>query len=657
MKRFLVGRPIPTADEGHQRLPKVIALAVFASDAISSTAYAGQEILLVLLPFALVPGEAIDKLMPISFAVIILLAIVVTSYRQTIFAYPSGGGSYVVSKDNLGETPALVAGASLLVDYILTVAVSISAGVDAIISANPSWADYRVVMCVCCIVGMMLANLRGVKESGRLFAGPTYIYIFALGLLLVVGLYQSYFGDLPPIHGQEEAFLELQNPAATGITFFLLLRAFSSGAIALSGVEAISNGVPAFRKPESRNAATTLVWMGCILGTFFFGISLLAHRLHPVPTENNTLLSVMGEYVFGDGFFYLLLQISTFAILILAANTAFADFPRLSSIIARDGYLPRQLANRGDRLVFSNGIIVLSSAAVILVLAFRGSTSLLIHLYAVGVFTGFTLSQSGMVVHHRRLREPGWKRNVVVNGLGAVATGVVLIVVVVSKFTVGAWIPCVLIPLIVLLFRAIHRHYKRVAEALRVPADWKPVRHTHTVVVLVGTVHRGVLSALTYAKSLAPDRLMALSVVTNDEEADRIQEMWERFHLDVPLHLQHSPYRELTRPVLEFIDDLDEQYENDIITVILPEFVLTRWWEHLLHNQSAFLLKARLLFRRNTVVMSVPYHIDHGRVDSPLLDDISGPPAADGDGHASDGIGLQLTEPSVTPPAAQPDPT
>jgi amino acid transporter len=637
VKRFLVGAPIPTADEGHQRLIKLIALAVFASDAISSTAYAGQEILLVLMPMALTPAEAVDKLIPISIIVVGLLAIVVTSYRQTVFAYPNGGGSYIVSRENLGEVPSLVAGASLLVDYILTVAVSVSAGVDAIISANNGWSHYRVPMCVGCVVLMMVANLRGAKESGRLFAGPTYIYLLALSILLGWGLYQSFTGHLGPIPDQEAAFKELQSPAATGITFFLLLRAFSSGAIALSGVEAISNGVPAFRKPESHNAAKTLVWMGVILGTFFFGISLLAHRLDPVPTENSTLLSVMGAWVFGSqsNFFYLLLQISTFAILILAANTAFADFPRLSSIIARDSYLPRQLANRGDRLVFSNGVILLSSAAIVLILAFQGKTSLLIHLYAVGVFTGFTLSQAGMVVHHRKLKEPGWKRNIVINGTGAVCTAIVLTIVIVSKFTVGAWIPVVLIPLIVLLFKGIHRHYMRVARALRIPAGWKPVRHTHTVVVLVGSVHRGVLSALAYAKSLAPDRLVAVSVVSSDDDAEAIQDQWQRFGIDVPLHLEHSPYRELTRPVLTYLDELDAEDDSDIITVMLPEFVLTKWWEHLLHNQSALLLKARLLFRHNTVVMSIPYHISGNTVDSPLVTEVGADGSGDGHGPAS----------------------
>jgi hypothetical protein len=374
--------------------------------------------------------------------------------------------------------------------------------------------------------------------------------------------------------------------------------------------------VPAFRKPESKNAATTLTIMGLILGTYFFGIAVLAHRLAPTPSENETLLSVMARAVYGGGGpLYLILQISTFAILVLAANTAYADFPRLSSIIARDGFLPRQLANRGDRLVFSNGILVLSGAAAILIVGFGGQTSLLIHLYAVGVFTGFTLSQAGMVVHHWRLREPRWRLGLGINALGTVATGLVAVIVVVSKFAEGAWIPAALIPLIVLFFKSIKNHYTRVEEALDVSADYRTPRHTHTIVVLVGRVHRATLAAIAYARSLAPDRLVAMSVVTGPEEAEEIQQQWVQHRIDIPLEIKLSPYRDLTGSVVEFIDELDRAYENDIVTVILPEFVLNRWWEQLLHNQSALMLKGRLLFRRNTVVVSVPYHIEHGKAE------------------------------------------
>jgi amino acid transporter len=617
VKRLLVGKPIATSEEGHQRLPKTIALAVFASDAISSTAYAGEEVLRVLIPVAGLQ-VALDRLVPISIIVMVLLAIVVTSYRQTLFAYPSGGGAYIVAKDNLGETPALVAGASLLVDYILTVAVSISAGVAAIISTRQEWADYRVSICLGCVAVMMIMNLRGVKESGRVFAGPTYVYVFALSALIVYGLYRSYFGGLQALPPNTEALDQLTKNGAllTGLSTLILLRAFSSGAIALSGTEAISNGVPAFKAPESKNAATTLTWMGFILGVSFFGVSVLAHRIKPTPTETETLLSVMGAHVFGRGtILYLLLQISTFAILILAANTAFADFPRLSSIIARDGYLPRQLANRGDRLVFSNGVLVLAAVAALLIVAFKGDTSALIHLYAVGVFTGFTLSQAGMVQHHRRLREPGWRRGLVVNAVGAVATGTVLGVVIVSKFTEGAWIPAVLIPFIVMFFKAIHRHYTRVAAALDVPDDYHQPRATHTVVVLVGRVNKASLAALQYARALAPDRLVAVTVVSDTAEAESIQQQWAQHHIELPLEIKLSPYRDLSGPVIEFLRELDETYENDIVTVILPEFVLRRWWEQLLHNQTALLLKGRLLFRPNTVVVSVPYHIEQDRAD------------------------------------------
>ena len=615
-KRLLVGKPLASAEESHQRLGKVIALAVFASDAISSSAYATEEILLVLVPLGGL--AALDYLIPLSVVVMVLLTIVVTSYRQTIFAYPNGGGSYVVSRENLGETPSLVAGAALLVDYVLTVAVSISAGVAAITSAVAVLREQRVALCLGAIALLTLANLRGVKESGRIFAAPTYVYVVSLGGMILYGLYQSYFGDLGVLPVDTESLDELTQHGAlvTGITAMAVMRAFSSGAVALTGIEAISNGVPAFRKPESRNAATTLVWMAVILSTFFFGISLLAHRIRPTASEHETLLSILGGAVYGSGsFFYFVLQAATAAILLLAANTAYADFPRISSILAKDGYLPRQLYNRGDRLVFSNGILALAAVAALLIVIFGGVTTALIPLYAVGVFTGFTLSQFGMVRHHRRRREPGWRRNSVVNLVGAVATGLVLVVVVVSKFTIGAWVPVAVIPLIVLLLRGISRHYQRVGATLAVPDGYRPLPHTHTVVVLVGGVHRGVLAALTYARSLSPDRLIALSIVADAQESEAIRQQWERHQLDVELELRYSPYRELTRPVLTYLDEIDATYENDIITVVLPEFVLSRWWEQLLHNQSALLLKGRLLFRRNTVVTSVPFHVSGPRAE------------------------------------------
>ncbi|HLF41755.1 MAG TPA: APC family permease [Acidimicrobiia bacterium] len=611
LKRIFVGRPLPSADQEHQRLIKTIALAVFSSDAISSTAYATEEILHVLVPLAAL--DALDYLIPISMVVIVLLTIVGISYRQTIFAYPGGGGSYVVSRENLGSGPALVAAASLLTDYVLTVAVSVSAGVAAITSAVEDLRPHRVTLGLALILMITLMNLRGVKESGQVFAFPTYLYIAALGSLLVYGLARSFSGDLKPLPPDPEQLAHFTDNGRllTGVTLFALMRAFSSGAVALTGVEAISNAVPAFRRPEAKNAAATLMLMVTILGGFFFGISVLAHRLQPTLAEDETILSILGSAVFGDGsFLYVVLQASTATILVLAANTAYNAFPAVSSIIARDGYLPRQLFNRGDRLVFSNGILVLSVAAALLLAAFGGVTTALIPLYAVGVFTSFTLSQLGMVQHHRREREPGWQRAAVINTVGAIATGIVLVVVVVSKFTIGAWVPVVVIPFIILFFRGIHRHYSRVGERLAVPDDWRPPRLNHTVVILVGGVHRGVLEALAYARSLAPNHLVAVTVVSDEEEQAAIEAQWARHGIREPIDIVYSPYRELTTPILRFLDEIDSRWDNDIVTVLIPEVVVSRWWEQLLHNQTALFLKGRLLFRKGVVVTSVPYHLD-----------------------------------------------
>jgi amino acid transporter len=538
---------------------------------------------------------------------------VVTSYRQTIYAYPGGGGSYVVSRENLGTLPSLVAGSSLLVDYVLTVAVSVSAGVAAITSAFAGLAPYRVELCVVAIVLMTVGNLRGLKESGKIFAGPTYIYVLSMIALIGYGLFRSYTGDLHPLPPDSDYLNKVfGGQAGQTLGLFVLLRAFSSGAVALSGVEAISDGVPAFQKPESRNAARTLMAMAAILGTLFFGLSLLTHRLRPiVDPEKQTLLSAIGSAVWGDGtFMYYVLQFSTFAILILAANTAYADFPRLCSFVARDGFLPRQLANRGDRLVFSNGVLVLSGMAAVLVIIFGGETKALIPLYAVGVFTGFTLSQSGMVVYQWRNRGPRWKVAMTISAIGAAATGIVLLVVVVSKFTIGAWLPAVVIPLLVTLLFSIRRHYDRVRAATAAPLDWRPRRYTHTVVVLVGALHKGTLNGLQYARSLAPDRLIAISIVGDADEQRAIERQWDERDIQVELHTIYSPYRDLTGPVLAFLDELDAEDPDDLITVVIPEFVITTWYTQILHNQTALALKARLLFRPNTVVTSVPVLVE-----------------------------------------------
>jgi amino acid transporter len=618
VKRILVGRPLATYEEEHQRLPKRIALPVFASDAISSTAYATDEILIVLLAQAGIGAAAWQYLTPLAIVVCILLTIVVVSYRQTIYAYPNGGGSYIVSRENLGTMPALVAGASLLVDYILTVAVSIAAGVLAITSAVPSWSPYRVEICLAMVLLMMLANLRGLKESGALFAPPTYIYIGSLLLLIVVGLYRIYFKDLGPIdvnalvaNGDlSPEALELSQGTAA-LSVLMLLRAFSSGAVALSGVEAVSNGVPAFRKPEPRNAAATIAIMGTILGVTFLGVSILATHLKPYRGElDPTGIALMAQHVYGGtGVLFWIMQIATFAILILAANTAYADFPRLASIIGRDGFIPRQFANQGDRLVYSNGIVFLSVVASGLIVAFGGNVSKLIPLYAFGVFTGFTLSQAGMVRHHHRLREEGWKWKLGVNAVGAVTTGVIALVVVISKFTQGAWIPAVVIPLLVVLFRGIKRHYTKLSRALRIDDDVHPMRKTNTMVVLVGGVHAGTIAGVEFAKSLHPEHLLAVHITTTEEDGELFAKKWVLFEPDVDLEVVVDPYRNLRGTVLRYVEEVEQRWDDDRITVVIPEFVVHRWWEHLLHNQAALFLKGALLFRENVAVVSVPYQV------------------------------------------------
>jgi amino acid transporter len=611
LKRVLLGRPIATSAAPHERVSRTVGLAIFSSDAVASSAFATQEILHVLVPVA--GMAALGYLTPMSLLVVALLAIVVFSYRQTIHAYPNGGGSYIVSKDNLGTLPGLVAGASLLVDYTLTVAVSIAAGTAAITSAIEPLRGHAVATAVVLLAGLALANLRGLRESGRLFAPPTYGYVAIMTVLIGYGLMRTVFGDLGPLPVNETALAEITDNGALlgGVSLFLLMRAFSSGAIALSGVEAISNGVPAFRPPESRHAATVLTWTGTILAVLFCGVAALAEQLRPTLSEDETILSIMGRAVFGEhNVFYFVLQFFTAAILILSANTAFADFPRLSAVIARDGFMPRQLAHRGDRLAFSNGIIALAVASAALLVAFQASVTLLVPLFAVGLFMSFTLSQAGMVVHHWRLREPHWRPGLGVNALGAAATAVVLVVILVSKFTEGAWIPTLVIPVITLAFMGIHRHYARVAEEIRPrPGDADEVVR-HTVVVLVAGPTRPALHALRYAQAMRPDHLFALTVVQDGERRADIEKAWDEAGIGVPLEVIEDDYRDFNVPLESFLTRTDARWADDTLTVVIPEFVVHRWWEHLLHNQSALMLKARLLYRRDTVVISVPWHID-----------------------------------------------
>ena len=613
LKRFFIGKPIASSEDAHHRLSKRIALPVFASDAISSTAYATEEILIVFLSLAAVGLTAFDNLVPISILVILLLAIVVSSYRQTIYAYPKGGGSYVVSRENLGRSPSLVAGASMLVDYILTVAVSVSAGVAAIVSAFEDLVQYRVELCIGFIVIVTLANLRGIKESGALFAPPTYLYVLSLASLIIVGLYRVYFQDLGPIDHSDAYAQELLSGQKT-LTIFFFLKAFSSGAVALTGIEAVADGVPAFEKPEPKNASKTLMWMAVILGTSFFGLSMLAQKIQPIKDHEGeikiTALAQMAEQVYGGrNIFFYITQFATFGILILAANTAYADFPRLSSIIAKDNYLPRQLMNRGDRLVFSNGIIFLGIAASVLVVAFGGIVNALIPLYAVGVFTGFTLSQFGMLVRHRKLKEPGWQLRAFFSGVGSLTTLFVAGIVVVVKFTDGAWIPAVIIPSMMAIFLAVNRHYTRVRSFLQIEEGYVAPRRTHTVLVLVGSVNKGVLQAVKYAESLRPDRLLALSVVGSNDEQEKINRDWAKYGMTAELETLTDDFRNLTDTILTHINRIDDEDSDDILTVVIPEFVTairSQW----LHNQSALAIKARLLYRKNTVVTSVPIVIE-----------------------------------------------
>jgi amino acid transporter len=659
LKRVVVGKALRTEQAIHERLTKTVALAVFSSDALSSTAYATEEILLVLA-VAVAAGQSgsFRYVIPISIGIAVLLTIVTLSYRQTIHAYPTGGGAYIVAKENLGTTPGLVAAASLLIDYVLTVSVSVAAGVAAITSAaqgtSLSWiSDYRVSIGVGFIALIAVANLRGVKESGSLFALPTYIFLFSFLFMIGYGLifYAVYGGTVAP-PGENIKLAEGYVPQA--LTVFLILGAFSNGCSALTGVEAISNGVQAFKKPESKNAATTLLVMAALLAVMFLGTSTLAYLFGVHPHEEETVISQFARYIFGGPmkWFYYVVQAATAAILILAANTAFADFPRLSSLLARDRFLPKQFGNRGDKLVFSNGIIILALFSGVLIFAFAGDTSRLIPLYAVGVFLSFTLSQAGMVRHWLKVRRGEvfdeaihrsqvesdyaipdlhlaieqsnaprfvsdevterrkWKRSLAINLVGAIATAMVLTVFVATKFVHGAWLVVIMIPLLVVMFHAIHRHYLAVARQLSLETiddTLEPIKHA--VIVPVSGIHRGVVAALRYAKSIAPGHVRAVYVDTGEEATAKLREAWRRMNFGVPLEVLPSPYRELTRPLLRYVNRHACKNGDDLVTIVLPEFVPARWWQHLLHNQSSLLLKAALLFKERIIVTNIPYHL------------------------------------------------
>jgi amino acid transporter len=602
VRRLLIGSPLATSQSSFERLSKVKALAVFASDALSSTAYATEEILIVLI---LAGTGALRLSIPTSAAIFVLLLIVGTSYYQTIHAYPNGGGSYIVSKDNLGTWAGLVAGAALLVDYVLTVAVSIAAGVAAVVSFVPPLLPYRVEIAVGAVVFMTIINLRGVRESGTVFSVPTYVFIFAMFGLLAFGFWKWITGSL----GLAQLEAETLPLISQQVTTFLILRAFAAGCTALTGVEAISNGIPAFEPPESHNAGRTLIAMVMLLGTMFIGITLLAHQIQAIPVETETILSQVARTVFGRNILYIIVQIATALILILAANTSFADFPRLSSLIARDGFLPRPLSNIGDRLVFSNGIVLLGALAAVLLIAFRGDTHALLPLYAIGVFLSFTLSQAGMVVHWFRLKTHNWQREATINGVGAAATLVVLIVIVITRFTHGGWIVVILIPIIVFLFLQVHRHYVTTAAQLSLEDYGLPPRiRRNRVIVPIAGVHRGVLVALNYARTLSND-VTAVHVQTDAAETARVQKKWERWGDGVRLIILQSDYRSIVEPLISYLDRIDACQTDDVITVVMPQFLAHHWWQNILHNQTALLIRLALLFRRGMVVTDVPYRL------------------------------------------------
>jgi amino acid transporter len=623
VSHWFIGRPLSTADAPHQTIGKAVGLAVFASDALSSTAYATQEILGVLAAAGTI---AFGYVFPVSIAIVALLAIVTISYEQTIHAYPGGGGAYIVSRDNLGESYAQVAGAALLMDYILTVAVSISSGVAQIVSAYPDLDPYRVQIAVGAVMFIMLINLRGVKESGTAFAIPTYFFIVMMFITVGTGLFRYFTGSLGTVIDPPEVHL-VQTVAP--ITAFLLLHAFANGTTALTGVEAISNGITAFKEPRSRNAGITLIWMSLILGTLFLSISFLTGRIGGVFSEEETIISQLTRTVFdGRGPVYLAVIGATTVILLMAANTAFADFPRLGALAAGDGFLPRQLTFRGSRLVYSNGIVTLSIIASILIIIFKASVTLLIPLYAIGVFLSFTLSQFGMALRWRKIGrlnegekivETGstlhpdrkWRFKMFVNGFGSVCTAVVMVVFAVTKFREGAWIVLIIIPLLVSLFFTIHRHYKGLAKNLSLEKfSGIPSRQTrHRVILPVSGVHQGTLNALRYARLLSDD-VTAVHISLEPTETEKVQKKWKIWGDGTRLVLLDSPFRLFIEPLLEYLEEIiDQRQPNETITIVVPQFMPSKRWHKALHMRTADVLRQELLSKHGVVVTDVPYHV------------------------------------------------
>lgn len=632
-RRVLIGKPLSSHDMGHTLLPKFLALPVFASDAISSVAYATQQILLALGGAGLwISGQehlyAYNTILVASI-IVLLLSIVVLSYWQTVYAYPNGGGSYIVSKDNLGITAGLIAAAALLIDYILTVSVSIAAGVQNL-SAIPfiqamHLNEHMVAWCLGSIAVLTFANLRGLKESASVFALFTYGFIFFAYLMILIGIFGPFFGWSFDMSGIEAAYnsnpqsIAVAQKTLSNFGLVVLLHAFANGCSAMTGVEAVSDGIQAFKGDRSRNAAMTLVIMGTILGTLFIGISYIAIKLHVVYWENHgvsspAVIDQISGAIFGKSgrfsLLYLATQFFTSTILLLAANTSYADFPRLASFLARDGFLPKQLASLGDKLVFHNGILLLGVFSSILIIAKHGNVDALIPLYAVGVFLAFTLSQTGMVRHWLTEKGPNWKRKAFINGFGAVATAIVLIDIAVEKFEEGAWIVIILLVILVTVFRAIRNHYAEVARLLRLPYNVKlsPPKDNR-IIVFVSGIHKGIIPALEYARSLSKS-CVAVFIEIDPLETENIMRRWAEWAPDIELIVLHSPYRSITRPINDFLDRYTEEHQNSTITVIIPEFVPAEGWHAILHGQTGLRLKFSLLSRRDVIVSNVRYYLD-----------------------------------------------
>jgi amino acid transporter len=614
-KQFLIGRPLANEEELGERLPKKKALAIFSSDAISSSAYATEEIILAFM-LAGVGGAAFNLSIEVSVAIAVLLAIVAFSYRQVCIAYPGGGGSYSVSKANFGRLASLIAASALLIDYTLTVAVSTTSAVEQIASAVPALDPWRVQMGLMAIGLITLGNLRGLREAGNIFAIPTYLFLGSAFLMIAMGVFRILFqGDTGPTPTPE--VVEAMSQTAESVTILILLRAFASGAVALTGTEAIATGVPAFQPPEPKNAARTLMAMAVILGILFIGITYLASSFHILPIEEpkQTVIAQIARHVYGDTVGFYLFQAFTALILFLAANTSYNAFPRLAAVMAEDGFFPRQFAFRGDRLAFSMGILMLGVVAGIVVIAGGGSTHVLIPLYAVGVFIDFTIAQSGMVRHWLSTKDPGWRYRMAINAIGAVLTGVIAIVVTSVKFTSGAYLVVIMIPTMVGIMLFIRHQYDGQARELEVRDDqvFERVHRDQRVVVPVNGINRSVVQAVMFGRSLAtdPSLLQAVFVTTDLEVADRLRERWERQLPGVPLVVVESPYRALVGPVVTYLDVLDMAWPPDKETpttiVVLPEYVARHWWDRLLYNQQAKRLKASLIGREHTVVADVPY--------------------------------------------------